>query len=160
MDVLIRDAHLGDEKIILSLIKGLAEYEKGLDQVVATEELLRDSLFCESPAVFAHIAEVDGEAVGFALWFLNYSTWLGKHGMYLEDIYVKPEYRGSGIGQKLLKHLARHAVGHGYGRLEWWCLDWNSPAIEFYKGAGAQAMDEWTVYRLTGEVLREFASAE
>lgn len=121
---------------------------------------MRESLFGPAPAVFAHVAEHEGAVVGFALWFLNYSTWLGKHGLYLEDLYVTPQLRGSGLGRALLAELARICVERGYGRLEWWVLDWNSPAIGFYQRLGAVAMDEWTVHRLAGPALHALAARD
>lgn len=139
------------------MIRELAEYEKAPHEVVATEDLLSDALFGASPAVFGLMAEDDERPVGFALWFLNFSTWLGRHGVYLEDLYVRPEYRGQGHGKALLSELARLCVERGYGRFEWWVLDWNEPALEFYRSIGAVPMDEWTVQRLTGEPLRHLA---
>jgi GNAT superfamily N-acetyltransferase len=140
-------------------MRDLASYEKSLPSVTATEEDLRQSLFGENPAVFAHVATSDGGIVGFALWFLSYSTWVGKHGIYLEDLYVEPGMRGRGYGKALLTELSRICADRGYGRLEWSVLDWNTPSIEFYKSIGAEAMDEWTVYRLSGPALRELGSA-
>ncbi|SEF82925.1 Acetyltransferase (GNAT) family protein [Thermomonospora echinospora] len=140
---------------ILRLIRELADYEKALHEVRATEEDLRASLFGPEPRVFAHVAEQDGEVVGFALWFLTFSTWMGTHGIYLEDLYVRPEARGGGHGRALLTELARIAVERGYRRVEWSVLDWNEPAIGFYKALGATPQDEWTVYRLTGQALRD-----
>ncbi|GAA3198375.1 GNAT family N-acetyltransferase [Actinocorallia longicatena] len=152
---MIREATVEDVPTMLRFVRELAEYEREADQVKATEEQLRRDLFGESPAVFAHIAEdASGEAVGFALWFLSYSTWEGRHGIYLEDLYVTPEARGGGHGKALLQRLAAIAVERGYGRFEWSVLDWNEPSIGFYKGLGARAQDEWTVYRLAGDTLR------
>jgi len=153
----VRAAVEGDVPRILNLIRDLAEYEKSLDQVKATEENLLSSLFCQNPQVFAHVAEVEGSVVGVAIWHLNYSTWLGKHGMYLEDLYVDPKNRGEGHGMELLKSLAKICVERGYERFQWWVLDWNTPAVDLYKSLGAVAMDEWTVYRLGGNDLRKFA---
>ena len=127
-------------------------------EVLATVEELERTLFGEVPKVFAHVVDVDGKVVGIAIWFLNYSTWLGKHGIYLEDLYVQPEFRGQGFGLALLKELARICVERGYPRFQWWVLDWNSPAIEFYSSHGAVAMDEWTVHRITGEALKKLGS--
>lgn len=155
---MIRPARAGDVPAILGLIRDLAVYERASDAAVATEADLRLALFAPEPAVFAHVAEDEGQVVGFALWFRNFSTWLGKHGIYLEDLYVRPEFRGRGYGRALLTELARIAVERGYGRLEWWVLDWNEPAIGFYGSLGAHAMDEWTVYRVTGEDLRALAN--
>ena len=154
----IRPATEGDVVAIHQLICDLAEYEKAPEAVVSSAADLRANLFSASPAVFAHVAELDGEVVGFALWFLNYSTWLGQHGIYLEDLYVRPEARGAGIGKQLLRTLAGLCEERGYGRLEWWVLDWNSPAIDFYRAQGAVPMDEWTVFRLTGSALNDFAN--
>jgi len=153
----IRPARPGDVAAIHRLVRELAEYERSLDQVQATPDDLRRSLFGERPAVFAHVAEHAGEVAGFALWFLNYSTWTGRPGIYLEDLYVTPAVRGHGYGRELLAGLARICVERGYGRLEWAVLDWNEPAIGFYRALGAAAMDEWTVHRVTGPALRALA---
>jgi GNAT superfamily N-acetyltransferase len=154
----IREAQPGDVADILRLIKDLAIYEKEPDEVVATEEQLRAALFNPQPHVFAHVIEVDKRIVGMAVWFLNYSTWQGTHGIYLEDLYVEPEYRGRGYGLAMLKHLAKICVERGYGRFQWWVLDWNTPSIEFYKSQGAIAMDEWTVFRVSDEALTRLGS--
>ena len=151
----IRPAKREDAGAILQLIKDLAFYEKAPDEVKATEKEILETIFAPSPSVFADLIEIEGQVVAMAIWFLNYSTWQGKHGIYLEDLYVKPEFRGRGYDKALLQHLARICVERGYGRFQWWVLDWNSPAIEFYKGLGAEAMDEWTVYRVSGEKLKE-----
>lgn len=145
-----------DAPTILSFIKELATYENMLDEVVATEEMLRKNLFEERKAevLFAMEDEVE---IGFALFFHNFSTFLGRAGIYLEDLYVKSEYRGKGYGKAILKKLARIAVERGCGRLEWWCLDWNKPSIDFYLSLGAEPMNDWTVYRITGETLTEMA---
>ncbi len=157
---MIREATAADVPAIHAMIVELAIYEKEPDAVVATPQDLERALFGTSPALFAHVAEDEsGHVVGFALWFLNYSTWLGKHGIYLEDLYVKPEHRGGGHGKDLLAHLARICVERGYGRLEWWVLDWNSPARGFYQSLGAQALTEWIPYRVTGEALSELAKS-
>jgi GNAT superfamily N-acetyltransferase len=153
----IRPARPGDVADIHRLVGGLAEYERSAEQLVATEEDLRRALFGDQPAVFALVAEHDTEVAGFALWFVNYSTWTGRPGIYLEDLYVAPELRGHGYGRALLAELARICVERGYGRLEWSVLDWNKPAIGFYESLGAVAMDEWTVHRLTGTALRALA---
>ena len=152
---MIRPATAEDIPAIHAMVRELADYERALDAAEATEEQLRDALFGPHPAAFAHIAEDDtsGSVVGFALWFLNFSTWKGVHGVYLEDLYVRPQSRGGGHGKALLTELARICVERGYGRLEWSVLDWNEPSIGFYKSLGAVPMDEWTVYRLTGEPL-------
>lgn len=154
---MIRPARSEDVPTILDLIKELADYERAPDQVEATETSLRESLFGADPAVFCHVAEHEGQIAGFALWFLNFSTWKGRHGIYLEDLYVRPHLRGFGYGTELLRTLARIATDRGYGRFEWWALDWNEPAIRFYKSIGAEAMDAWTVYRVTGHALDELA---
>ena len=153
----VREATGNDVPLILSLIRELADYEGLSHEVVATEEGLRETLFGERPYAEVLIAEVDETPVGFALFFHNYSTFLGKPGIYLEDLYVGPEFRGAGIGRALLVHLARLAVERGCGRLEWWVLDWNEPSVGFYEKLGAVAMDDWTVYRLTGRALQDLA---
>ena len=156
---MIRVARPQDVPAIYRLIRELARYEKSLPEVTATEEDLRRSLFGADPAVYAHIAAGDdGAVVGFALWFLNYSTWTGQHGIYLEDLFVEPGTRGRGYGKALLAELARICVERGYRRLEWAVLDWNTPAIEFYQSIGARVMGEWDSYRLTGPALRALAS--
>lgn len=154
---MIRPATAGDVPRILEMIRELAAYERALDEVTATEDGLRGALFAAQPAVFAHVADVDGVVVGFALWFVNFSTWLGRHGIYLEDLYVTPALRGRGLGKALLAELAAICVRRGYGRLEWWVLDWNEPAIGFYRSIGAQPMSEWTVQRLAGQPLADLA---
>ncbi|MEV5941676.1 GNAT family N-acetyltransferase [Streptomyces sp. NPDC051994] len=158
---MIRNATAADVPVIHQMVRELAEYEKALDEARATEEQLREALFGEHPAAFAHIAEDEsGEPVGFALWFLNFSTWRGVHGIYLEDLYVRPEARGGGHGKALLTELARICVARGYERLEWSVLDWNLPAVEFYRSLGAVSMSEWTVNRLTDDALRKLGGAE
>ncbi|MFB6561482.1 MULTISPECIES: GNAT family N-acetyltransferase [unclassified Streptomyces] len=158
---MIRSAEVDDVPVIHAMIRELAEYEKVPHEARATEEQLREALFGASPAVFAHIAETeDGEVVGFAIWFLSFSTWRGVHGIYLEDLYVRPGVRGGGHGKALLRELARTCVERGYERLEWSVLDWNVPAIDFYRSVGAVPMDEWTVNRLTDDALRKLAGAE
>jgi GNAT superfamily N-acetyltransferase len=154
----VREASEEDVPLILSFIRELAEYEKLSREVVATEEGLRESLFGERRYAEVLIAEHDGAPAGFALFFHNFSTFLGKPGIYLEDLYVNPVFRGTGIGKKLLVHLARLAKRRGCGRLEWWVLDWNEPAIGFYESLDATAMDDWTVYRLAGKALEDLAS--
>jgi GNAT superfamily N-acetyltransferase len=154
----IRAATEDDVPLILSLIKELAEYERLSHEVVATEEALRDSLFGERPVAEVLIGHLGDEPVGFALFFHNFSTFLGKPGIYLEDLYVRPEFRGAGIGRALLVHLARVARERGCGRLEWSVLDWNEPAIGFYKKIGASPVSGWTVYRVTGEALDDMAA--
>ncbi|MEV7008105.1 GNAT family N-acetyltransferase [Streptosporangium sp. NPDC051022] len=157
---MIRPATPDDVPAIIDMIRGLAEYEKALDQVETTAEQLHDSLFGSDPAVFCHIA-TDGERVaGFAIWFVTYSTWLGKHGIHLEDLFVHPGHRGQGYGKQLLTELARVCVERGYGRFEWAVLDWNIPAVEFYKSLGAGPMDEWVPYRITGKALEKLAASD
>jgi len=151
----IRPAGQEEVGIVLQLIHDLAVYEKAPNEVEATEKELLETIFSSDPKVFCDLVEVDGEIAGMAIWFLNYSTWQGKHGIYLEDLFIKPEYRGRGYGKALLKHLAKICDEKGYGRFQWWVLDWNSPAIEFYRSLGAVAMDEWTVYRVSGQALKE-----
>ena len=150
---MIRSAKPDDLPEIISLIKELADYERAPDEAKATPEDLAVALFGSSPKVFCEIVEVDNEILGFAIWFLNFSTWQGKHGIYLEDLYIRPQYRGLGWGKKLLQHLAAKCVKNDWGRFQWWVLDWNEPAIEFYKSLGAKAMDEWTVYRVSEGAL-------
>lgn len=163
MNFLIREAMPADIDAMHQMIIDLAVYEREPDAVEASADDLRAALFSSeksgksAPALYAHVAEVGGEVVGMAIWFLNYSTWLGTHGIYLEDLYVKPEHRGTGVGKALLKKLAQVCVENGYSRFQWWVLDWNEPAIEFYRSHGAVAMDEWVVYRLSGEALHNFA---
>lgn len=157
--ITIRKATIEDTQQILGFVRDLAIYEKAEHEVLATEQHIQDTLFCEDPKVEGLIAEIDGNAVGFAVYFFNYSTWLGKHGIYLEDLYVSPQSRGSGAGKALLKRLAEIAVAKDCGRVEWSVLDWNQPAIDFYLSLGAKPQDEWTVYRLTGDALRDFAES-
>lgn len=157
--LVIRAAAESDVPLILSFVRELADYERLLHEVVATEERLRATLFGPRPAAEVVIAEVEGAPAGFALFFQNYSTFLAQPGIYLEDLFVRPEWRGRGIGRAMLPHLARLAVERGCGRLEWWVLDWNDSAIRFYRGLGAEPMDDWTVYRLAGDALRSMAGA-
>jgi GNAT superfamily N-acetyltransferase len=154
----IRPAKIQEVGEVLQLIQDLATYEKAPEQVEAIEEDLLNTIFASDPRVFCDLVEVDGQIAGMAIWFLNYSTWQAKHGIYLEDLFIKPEYRGRGYGKALLKHLAKICDEKGYGRLQWWVLDWNSPAIEFYKSLGAEAMDEWTVYRTSGKALKDLGN--
>jgi GNAT superfamily N-acetyltransferase len=156
-NIAYRFADEKDVPVILSFIKELAEYEKMLDEVVADESLLREWIF-EKKKAEVIFAVADGKEAGFALFFHNFSTFLGRAGLYLEDLFVYPEYRGKGYGKAILKRLAAIAVERGCGRLEWACLDWNQPSIEFYRSLGAEAMNEWTVYRLTGETLEHLAN--
>jgi GNAT superfamily N-acetyltransferase len=158
MELTFRYAQESDTALILEFIKGLAEYEKMLDEVVATEELLKEWLFMQKKAEVI-FALADGKEVGFALFFHNFSTFLGRGGIYLEDLFVKSEFRGKGIGKAIFKKLGAIARERGCGRLEWWCLDWNQPSIDFYRSMGAEAMDEWTVYRIAGEGLNRLADS-
>ena len=151
-----RSAERRDVPLILRYIRELARYEKLEEEVVATEEILEEWLFDKEKAEVI-FAVVEGKEVGFALFFHNFSTFLGRAGIYLEDLYVEPAHRGQGICTALLRELARIAVARGCGRLEWWCLDWNTPSIEFYRSLGAEAMDDWTVYRISGETLGKLA---
>lgn len=158
----IRRATPDDVNEILLMVRELAEYERAAHEVLATEEQFHDALFGSDPSVFAHVVEHDAgdgrRLGGFALWFLNFSTWLGRNGLYLEDLYVRPELRGTGYGTSLLSTLAAECVDKGYGRLEWWVLDWNEPALGFYRSLGAVPMDEWTVHRVTGDALVRLAN--
>ncbi|MBU1176512.1 MAG: GNAT family N-acetyltransferase [Alphaproteobacteria bacterium] len=149
----IRSAQPGDEALILSFVRALADYEKLSLQVEASEADLARDLFRVNPRVFCDIAAWDGAPAGFALWFYNYSTFRGRHGLYLEDLFVSPDFRGRGIGKALLVHLARRCTEEGLGRFEWWVLDWNQPSIDFYRSQGAELMKEWTVCRVDGEAL-------
>ena len=151
-----RAARREDVPLILEMIRALAEYEQLLSEVVATESVLEEWLFDKEKAEVL-FPMLEGKEIGFALYFHNFSTFLGRAGLYLEDLYIQPAYRGRGYGRKVLQKLAQIAVERGCGRLEWWCLDWNAPSIAFYKNLGAQPMDEWTVYRLTGDTLRGLA---
>jgi GNAT superfamily N-acetyltransferase len=152
MDRTFRNATESDVGLILDFIKGIAEYEKMSDEVVASEQLLHEWIFEKKRAEVIFVIE-NGTEVGFALFFHNFSTFLGRAGLYLEDIFVKPDHRGQGHGKALIKELARIAVERGCGRMEWCCLDWNKPSIDFYLSLGATPMDEWTTYRLTGDGL-------
>ena len=156
----IEQATEKDVRVIHGLIKALAEYERLEHLVVATEDALRESLFGEPRVAEAVIASIDGQPVGYALWFYTYSTFLGRRGLYLEDLFVAPGSRGKGVGRALLTHLARVAIARGCGRIEWAVLKWNEPAIRFYEGVGAAAIDDWMVYRLTGDALRDLARVQ
>ncbi len=156
--IVLRPATRADIPLILELIHALAEYEHEPDAVEATEDLLEEQLFGEHPSAEVIIAEVDGQGAGFALFFHNFSTWRGRRGLYLEDLFVRPEFRGLGLGRALMIHLAKLAVQRGCGRFEWSVLDWNTPAIDFYRSLGAVGMDEWTVQRLDGEGLLALAA--
>ncbi len=160
MTLSIRPARPGEGALIFGFIRELAEFEKLAHEVKCDAAMIDYSLFGPEPKVFADIAEWDGVPVGFALWFYNYSTFLGRHGLYLEDLYVQPASRGKGIGKALLRHLARRCVDEGLGRFEWWVLNWNAPAIALYRAMGAEPMDEWTVQRVTGDALLRLAGGE
>ena len=150
---MIRDVAPADVPAVVALVRELAEYERELESCHLTEEQLAAALFGPSPALFGHVADLDGEVVGCALWFLNFSTWRGVHGIYLEDLYVRPEHRGAGLGRAMLARLAAVCRERSYARLEWSVLDWNEPSIAFYRGIGAVAMDEWTTFRLDDAAL-------
>ena len=149
----VRAAVPGDVAEIRAMIRELAEFERSIEQVESSEERLHAALFPEQPAAFALIVEQGDLVVGFAAWYVNFSTWTSKHGIYLEDLYVRPPYRGLGAGKLLLRELARICLERGYPRLEWWVLDWNEDAIGFYRRLGAESMDDWTVYRVSGDAL-------
>lgn len=155
---LIRQACPEDVEQIVAFIRELAIYEKAEQEMVATVADIRRDLFGPQPAVYALMLEADGQAVGFAMYFLSYSTWLGRHGLFLEDIYVTPSARGAGYGKQILRHLAALAVERGYGRVDWNVLDWNQPAIDFYEAVGARPQSEWIGYRLEGQALADFAA--
>ena len=157
-NITIRPAVINDAETIRQFILDLAIYEKAEHEMLANEDHIRNTLFCENPQAFALIAEIDDVAVGFAVYFFSYSTWLGKYGIYLEDLYVSLEERGKGAGKALLKELARTAIAKDCGRLEWCVLDWNEPSIRFYEAMGAKPKDGWTVYRLDGGALISFAN--
>ncbi|WP_433200416.1 N-acetyltransferase family protein [Nocardia sp. CA-107356] len=154
----IRRATPADVPALVGLVEDLAEYEKARDECTLTADQLHTALFGPSPAVFAHVVEDEKGVVGCAIWFLNYSTWTGVHGIYLEDLYVKPETRGKGYGKSLLAALAKEAAANGYSRVDWSVLTWNTPSIEFYKSIGANPQDEWVGYRLTGAAIDELAA--
>ena len=158
MSTAIRPIIPADLERTVELVHELADYEKAPEECHLTVEQLEAALFGEAPALFGHVATVDDEVVGIALWFLNFSTWRGTHGIYLEDLYVRPAHRGLGLGRDLLATLAAECVARGFDRLEWSVLDWNEPAIGFYRSLGAVAMDEWTVHRLAGEALQRFGT--
>ncbi len=156
--VTVRQARPDDVTVMVELVQALAEYERAADQVELQADQLTEALFGPTPHVFAHIAERDGDVVGLAIWFINYSTWTGRHGIYLEDLFVHPSARGLGAGRALLGELARVAVARGYSRVEWAVLNWNEPAIGFYRHLGAEAQDDWTVFRLSGDSLSRVAA--
>jgi GNAT superfamily N-acetyltransferase len=153
----IHRARPDETDLILALIRELADYEKRLHEVEATRDMIASALFCDSPRLFCEIAEWDGEGVGFAVWFNNFSTFSGRSGIYLEDVFVRPAFRGKGIGKALLAYLAKECVANGWSRLQWSVLDWNTPAIEFYKSLGAVLMDDWTLCRVTEPALTALA---
>ena len=158
MSLHIRAANPDDAPLLHELVTALAVYEREPNAVEASVEDLRQSLFGQGATAHALICELDGQAVGFAVYFFNYSTWLGRNGLYLEDLFVRPEHRGAGAGLALLRHLAQLAVAKGCGRFEWSVLDWNAPSIAFYRAAGARPMEGWTVYRMQGQALADFAA--
>jgi GNAT superfamily N-acetyltransferase len=159
--VSVRRVRPDDVPTVVRLVRELARYEKAEHEALMTEAQLHDALFGEAPALFGHVALAeDGETAGFALWFLNFSTWRGTHGIYLEDLFVSPAHRGTGLGRELLRTLAQECVDRGFARLEWAVLDWNTPSIDFYRAAGAVPLDEWTVFRLTEDALTRFAAAQ
>ena len=160
MAVSIRPVRPGEAGLVLSLVRELAVYERLLDAVDASEAMIDAALFAREPRVFCEIAEWDGEPAGFALWFPNFSSFRGRHGIYLEDIFVRPSHRRRGIGRALLRHLARRCVAEGWTRFEWAVLDWNAASIAFYRSLGADLMEEWTICRITGDALTRLAQAE
>jgi GNAT superfamily N-acetyltransferase len=157
MTISIRPASEGDAALVLHFIRQLADYEKLSHEVVADENLIGRAIAGPNSKAFCDLAFWNGTPAGFALWFYNFSTFHGRHGIYLEDLFVEPEFRGKGIGIALIKTLARRCVDEGLTRLQWWVLNWNEPSIAFYKSLGAASMDEWTVFRVTGDKLRELA---
>jgi GNAT superfamily N-acetyltransferase len=157
MSLAIRRAGPDEAGLVLALVRELADYEKLLHEVEATEADIHAALFGSNPRVFCEIAEWQGEPAGFAVWFINFSTFSGRSGVYLEDLFVRPAQRGNGIGKALLAHLARQCVDNGWSRLQWSVLDWNTPSMEFYKSLGAELMDEWTVCRVNGPALTALA---
>jgi diamine N-acetyltransferase len=160
MTLIIRRARPDEAGLVLSLVRELAEYEKLSHEVEATETMIADALFGENARLFCDIAEWNGEVAGFAVWFINFSTFSGRSGIYLEDLFVRPALGGRGIGKALLSHLAKECVANGWSRLQWSVLDWNTPSIEFYKSLGAQMLDEWTVCKVGGEALTALAEGK
>jgi GNAT superfamily N-acetyltransferase len=160
VSIAIRAAREDDTRLIFDLVHELAVYEKLADAVDATPEMIGAALFGEAPRLFCDIAEWNGEAAGLALWFLNFSSFRGRHGIYLEDLFVRPAFRGRGLGKALMAQLARRCVEQGLARFEWTVLDWNAPSIAFYKSIGAAVMDEWKICRLSGPALQAFAAKE
>jgi GNAT superfamily N-acetyltransferase len=159
MSLSIRPARPGEAALALQFVRELAEYEKLAHEVEATEAMIDAALFGDNPRVFCDFAEWNGEAVGFALWFLNFSTFSGRAGIYLEDLFVRPEHRHKGIGKALMSHLAARCIENGWTRLQWAVLDWNTPSIDFYKSLGAVLLDEWTGCRVSGDALRRLAKS-
>jgi diamine N-acetyltransferase len=157
VSLVLRAAAKADSALIFSLVRDLADYEKLSDEVDATPEAISAALFSAQPRLFCDIAEWSGEPAGFAVWFLNFSTFRGRHGIYLEDLFVRPAYRKRGIGKALMARLAKRCVDQGWARFEWAVLDWNKPSIDFYRAIGAQVMDEWRICRLSGKALQAFA---
>ncbi len=157
MALVIRPVRAGEAALVRQFVRELAEYEKLLHEVEATEAMIEAALFGPQPRIFCDLAEWDGTPAGFALWFLNFSTFSGRSGIYLEDLFVRPAFRGKGIGKALMVHLARRCVAEGWGRLQWSVLDWNTPSIDFYKSLGGVLMDEWTVVRVSGDALKRLA---
>jgi diamine N-acetyltransferase len=157
MSFSIRRARSDEARLVLALVRELADYEKLLHEVIATEAQIAEALFGKDPRLFCDIAEWNGEPAGFAAWFVNFSTFAGRHGIYLEDLFVRPALRGKGIGKALLMHLANECVTNGWSQLQWAVLDWNAPSIAFYKSLGAVMMDEWTLCRVTGPALASLA---
>ena len=157
MSLSIRAAQPADSALIFALVRELADYEKLANEVAASEQVIADALFTSAPRLFCDIAEWGGKPAGFSVWFLNYSTFRGSHGIYIEDLFVRPAYRGRGIGKALMARLAQRCVEQGYARFEWAVLDWNAPSIAFYKAIGAQMLEAWRICRLSGEALETFA---
>jgi GNAT superfamily N-acetyltransferase len=158
-EIIIREATINDVELLLTFIKELAIYEKAAHEVLATVETIKETMFCDESHVHGLICELDGKAIGSAIYFYNYSTWLAKSGLYLEDLYVTPEHRGKGAGVKLLKTMAKIAIDNDCARFEWSCLDWNKPSRDFYQAIGAVSQDEWVGYRMTGKTLIDFAQS-
>ena len=157
MSITIRAAQPADSALIFSLVRELAEYERLLHEVTATEQQIAAELFAPQPRVFCDLAEWNGDPVGFAVWFLIFSTFSGRQGLYLEDIFVRPAFRGKGIGKALMRHLARRCVEQNFARFEWSVLDWNKPSIDFYRSIGADVLEEWRICRMTGDSLERLA---
>ncbi|HVZ54795.1 MAG TPA: GNAT family N-acetyltransferase [Pseudolabrys sp.] len=157
MSLTIRPARPSDIDLVFTLVRELADYEKLTHEIDATPEAIAEALFAPEPKLFCDIAEWEGAPAGFAVWFLNFSTFRGRHGIYLEDLFVRPAYRGKGIGKALMQRLAQHCVERDLARFEWAVLDWNAPSIAFYRSVGAQVMDEWKICRLSGAALANFA---